>query len=93
MPEFTIIQSDLVKDYMDFINALNYKFVFEDKEKFEEDFILLLEQVNPNGNYNAGKVFDGFANLLRKHSAIKDLEHNVSFALAELQSLGQEHGN
>lgn len=92
MPEFTVVQTDLVQDYMDFINALDYKFAFEDKDKFEDDFILLMNEINPNGTYDAGSVFEHFVKLINKHSSIKNLEDNVDFAVAELKALGKNYG-
>jgi len=93
MPEFTVVKTNLVQDYIDFIDALNYKFVFEDKGKFEDEFIELMEYIDPSGTYDADKVYNGFVDLIKKHSSIKNLEDNVDFALAELKALGNINGS
>ncbi len=93
MPEFTIVKTDLLQDYIDFIDALNYKFAFKNKDKFEDDFGILMGQIDPSGTYDADKVYGGFIDLIKKHSSIENLEDNVDFALAELKALGSINGN
>lgn len=91
--EFTVKKTDLVNDYAQFVNALNYKFHFKDKDKFEEDLINLIKTIDPSGTYDADAVYSKFINLLLKHGNAIDIEENAIKAVEELKTLGQIDGS
>jgi len=90
--KITIGKGDIVDDYIQFINALNYKFKFENKDKFEDEFIELLSKLKKDSPSDADEVYEDFIHLIEKHST-EDFEDIAKSAGYELKSLGNSYGN
>lgn len=88
MPEFKVLKTDVVSDYMAFVEALNYKFDFDDVSAFEDEFVNLVKGISVDKTYDAGAIMDGFVMLLKKHTNNKDLVINSKLAINELKALG-----
>ena len=88
MSDFKVLKTDVIRDYVAFVDALDYKFNFDDKDAFEDEFVNLVKGINVNKTYDAGAIMDGFVLLIKKHSENKDLVMNSKMAIDELRALG-----
>jgi len=85
--EITIIKNkNVFRDLRLFIEALDIKFKFKNKDKFVKDFIKLIHfDLAGNSTKDLDNVEEKFFNLIKKHSSDSDLKNNLKKAGDELQ--------
>lgn len=77
----------LVKDYVEFIDGLDAKFKFYDKDKFEDDFVLFLKKnIKKNVATDPERIEEQFFLVLRENSSLT-IEQIMEMAKKELENL------
>jgi len=89
MPDVTLymVKNDLTEDYINFINALNDKFEFNNKDKFEEEFFIMLGKINKDSALDLFDIENSFYELISRHAKNSSLEINAVKAKIEMERI------
>lgn len=82
-----MIKKDIVEDYLLFVEALDDKFDFKDKDKFEEELFNLIETIKPDSAFDVDEIRNNFFALIGKYANINSLEENTKRARMELENI------
>lgn len=75
------------KDFEDYINAMNVKFKFKNKDKFREDILNLIQTIDPNATLDLDNFGNNYYQLIAAHSSEPDLAINEEGAIKEIQNI------
>lgn len=75
------------KDFEDYINTMNDKFKFKNKDKFIEEILILISFLNPDAAIDLDDFGDKYYKIVAKHSSNPDLATHEEGAIKEIENI------
>jgi hypothetical protein len=82
-----------IEDFNKLINALDIKFKFKDRFKFEKELLDLVASIKTTGINDSDEFGDKFFNLIKDNSSEPGLDKNISKATEEIESISRKLKN
>jgi hypothetical protein len=86
-----IIKSkDPIEDFNKLVKALDTKFRFKNKTKFESELLDLISTVKPTAINDVDDFADKFFNLIKDNSSEPEIEQNIPKAMEEIELISRK---